>query len=68
MDKDEMVRCWCRNACNGHPYEPGGFVLAIANATLRADDDNFRILQPALLQIIEKYPIYLKEHPDEPQL
>ena len=36
----------------------GGFVSAIARAALVADDENYPIIRPALLQIRAKYPRY----------
>ena len=36
----------------------GGFVRTIAEAGLRADSDNYRLLRPALLALKAKYPEY----------
>ena len=33
----------------------GGFLTSLSETAIKADPDNFRILKPALLEIIEKY-------------
>ncbi len=36
----------------------GSFIKTIAQAALRADEDNYAILRPVLLQLKDKYPKY----------
>src|SRR3990167_11013426 len=51
---DAALRIWLMNA-----RESGGsFIRAIANTAFWADDDNYAILRPALLQLKAKYPNY----------
>jgi hypothetical protein len=38
--------------------EGGGFVSAIARAALVADDDNYPIVRPVVIQLRAKYPRY----------
>lgn len=40
----------------------GGFVKTVAQAAMRADDDNYAILRPALLAFKAKYPKYDDMH------
>jgi len=60
MENSELIvyldacRPWLTNA----KKRGGGFVSAFADAVLRADLDNLRILVPALTKLREKYPNY----------
>lgn len=36
----------------------GSFIQSLADAGIRADWDNYRILRPVLLQMKQKYPNY----------
>lgn len=58
---DPELSTWLMTAA-GHTARPsgGGFVRTIAEAGLKADRDNYRILRPALLQLKAKYPQYAK--------
>ena len=53
MEDDEMA-WWLREA----QIYGGSFIKAIAEAGVRADDDNYAILRPVLLQLKDKYPKY----------
>ncbi len=39
----------------------GDFLRHLAEAALRADDDNYPILRPVILRMMEKYPVYSTE-------
>jgi hypothetical protein len=43
---------------NGAHTKAGDFLKAIAEAAFRADESNYAILRPALLQLKAKYPKY----------
>ena len=45
---------WLAKACQ----YGGGFVSSIARAALVADDENYLIFRPILLEIRQKYPQY----------
>lgn len=47
-------RRWLTNAHNWG----GSFIASFASACFRADPDNFLLLEPALSQLMEKYPKY----------
>lgn len=51
---NENEHNWCAAAAD----RGGGFVSMFAHAAMKADDDNFEILQPALKKLMEKYPNY----------
>lgn len=53
MEDDELVK-WLQEA----RHFGGSFVKAIAEAGLRADDDNYALLRPVLLVLKDKYPKY----------
>ena len=36
----------------------GGFVSSFADCCFRADDENFKLIEPVLIQLMEKYPSY----------
>ncbi len=40
----------------------GGFLTSMAEAATRADQDNYPILRPVLLQLKAKYPDYHSTH------
>ena len=44
--------------CSAAMQYGGGFVKTVAQAAMRADDDNYAILRPALLAFKAKYPVY----------
>jgi hypothetical protein len=43
---------------NGAHAKAGDFLKAIAEAAFRADESNYAILRPALLELKAKYPKY----------
>jgi hypothetical protein len=43
---------------SGKPTRAGGFLVALADAALRADGENYPILRPALRELKQKYPEY----------
>lgn len=47
-------RVWLRNAS----VRGGGFVSHFAEAVIRADDENLRIIYPAFSALVEKYTEY----------
>lgn len=47
---------WARNVMNNNPHMSGSFVLSIATAYLKADDENRIILDNSLTRLREKYP------------
>lgn len=57
---EESVRNWCRNLLND-PSRIGGFLTSLCEAALKADGFNFRILQPSIEKLMEKYPEYQKK-------
>jgi hypothetical protein len=56
--RDKDLHEWLLGIVHGHPNESGSFLRSLAEASLRADDDNYLILRPALLLIQAKYPTY----------
>lgn len=52
--EDRELHPWLSVA---HHYG-GGFIATLAEAALRADECNYAILRPTLLQFREKYPQY----------
>ena len=52
--EDNALSEWVREA----QMYGGSFVAAIAAAAIRADDDNYALLRPVLLQLKDKYPKY----------
>jgi hypothetical protein len=50
----DQERTWCNNAMK----RGGSFVSTFARVCFLADDSNFRILKPALSQLMTKYPDY----------
>jgi hypothetical protein len=54
QDDDLQVFEWLVNAAAGG----GGFVSSFAIAALRADDENYPIIRPALIVLRKKYPVY----------
>lgn len=59
MDKqmNEMVRAWAAHAREN----AGHFVRHFATAVLYADPENYALMEPLALVLIEKYPSYLRE-------
>ncbi len=55
---DKELFPWLMGIIDGVPSEPGGFLEDLASAALRADWDNYRLLRPALLELMNKYPKY----------
>jgi hypothetical protein len=49
---------WARNVADDNPYVAGSFVFGIAGAFLLADDNDRVILNDALTQLREKYPVW----------
>ena len=56
--QDEELHNWLLGIAHGHPTQAGSFLRALADASFRADDTNYAILRPALLEIQAKYPEY----------
>jgi hypothetical protein len=54
----EEVRRWIHGINQGEPCEPGQFLYEFARFVCRADCDNYPILRPALLILMQKYPKY----------
>jgi hypothetical protein len=54
---DDELLDWLLNAANPSRHA-GHFVRSIAEAGLRADVLNYRIIRPALLELKAKYPNY----------
>ena len=54
---DFELRWWISRAAN----YGGGFVSAFAKACGKADEHNWTILRPTLIQISEKYPKYFQD-------
>lgn len=50
-------RTWCDNAT----ARGGSFVSTFARACFCADDANFALLKPVLVQMMQKYPRYGEE-------
>jgi hypothetical protein len=57
-ENDPVLREWIWGIQNGKPTRAGGFLRSVAFTALRADEENYSILRPALLKIREKYPKY----------
>jgi hypothetical protein len=51
---DDEMSNWLMHAAE----RGGGFVRSFAETVMRADDDNYRLLRPALIALKEKYPRY----------
>jgi hypothetical protein len=60
IQDDPDVLDWA-NGVSNVTSGAGDFLRAVAYAALRADWENYPILRPALLQLVEKYPAYLEE-------
>ena len=56
---EEDCREWCRFLAYNNTVA-GGFLTSFAEACLKADGFNFRILQPAIETFMEKYPQYMR--------
>jgi hypothetical protein len=54
---DERILNWCNNA----RISGGSFVVSIASAALSADSENYKIIRPAIVILMEKYPRYLEK-------
>ena len=52
-DDPELLE-WLSNA----QRRGGGFVSSLASAALRADDENYALIRPLVLQMRDKYPAY----------
>lgn len=54
QNDDPEILEWLTNA----HQRGGGFVSSLASAALRADDENYPIIRPLILQFRAKYPEY----------
>ena len=57
---DDVLLVWIVNASNSG----GSFLKSLAEAGLRADEDNYRLIRPVLLKMKEKYPQYAYIRPN----
>lgn len=55
---DPEIGPWLFSILDDQPVKPGGFLLAFAQAAIRADAENYAILRPALRDLRRKYPKY----------
>lgn len=54
---EEDIRNWADKALK----YGGSFVRAIACTIIAADDSNFQLIRPVVLQLMQKYPKYSSE-------
>lgn len=54
---NERIRAWAANAREN----AGHFVSAVATAVLYADDENYALIEPVVVELIKKYPSYLEK-------
>ncbi len=57
---DPEMSTWILNAVNPR-WNAGSFVRAIAEAAIAADNENYALLRPGLLELRRKYPEYDRE-------
>lgn len=55
---DPDLNNWIFSILDCRKVGNGSFILAVATAAVRADDDNYAILRSALLALKAKYPKY----------
>ena len=53
-ETDAQLKHWMQNAS----FWGGGFLKTLMEAAYRADDENYAMLRPVLLQMQAKYPEY----------
>lgn len=56
--QDHELRNWIFCLANQSPRTSGSFLAALGNAAVRADDENYLLLRPALLALKKKYQEY----------
>jgi hypothetical protein len=55
--EDRELMDWLSNI---EPMGAGSFLKSLAETAMRADEENYPILRPALLAMKEKYPEYAR--------
>ncbi len=55
---DSVLSAWLWGITHHKPTQPGGFLRDLAIVAFKADRENYEILRPALIAIMEKYPEY----------
>lgn len=55
---DPEIGPWLFSILDRQPVAPGEFLLALAQAAIRADAENYAILRLALRELRRKYPKY----------
>jgi hypothetical protein len=58
VNQDSDLGPWIWGLLEHKPARPGSFLAALADAVVRADNDNYDLLRPSLLAIRSKYPHY----------
>jgi hypothetical protein len=56
--EDKELWPWFAGIQCGKPHRAGSFLNSLADAAMRADHDNYRILRPALVEIKAKFEEY----------
>jgi hypothetical protein len=62
-DQDPELLEWVFGVLNGVPTPAGDFLRSIAEAARRADEENYPLLRPALLELKKKFPKYRDPDP-----
>ena len=55
---DDELMDWIYCLANQSPRRSGGFLESLSQAAVRADQENYLLLRPALLALKRKYPEY----------
>lgn len=55
---DVDLEDWIYGVIQNEPVKAGGFLHRVCYAAMAADDDNYALLRPVLLQFKAKYPGY----------